>query len=279
VREPAPAKVNLCLLVGPVRPDGRHEVVTVMQAITLYDEIEIADADGDEVVCPEVEAPNLAAAALRAFRAATGWDGPGQRIAIRKRIPVAAGLGGGSADAAAVLRLAARRSGRGDRRALFEIAATLGSDVPGMLEPGRVLARGAGERVEALPDPEPFGVLVLPSAARLAAGAVYAEADRLGGLRSAGELGSIEPLGAIGVNDLEAAARSLEPSIDAALASARAVGALHVTVSGSGPTVIGLFGDPAGAAAAAAALVAAGVEALAAEPVRGTGTASITGAD
>jgi len=268
VRELAPAKVNLCLLVGPTRHDGRHEVVTVMQAITLFDVIEVADAEADEVICPGVEGPNLAAAALHAFRAVTGWDGPGQRIVIRKRIPVAAGLGGGSSDAAAVLRLAARRSGRGDRRALFELAAALGSDVPGLLEPGRVLARGAGERVEALADPEPFGVLVLPSAARLAAGAVYSEADRLGGLRSAGELESIEPLGAIGVNDLEAAARSLEPSIDAALTAARSAGARSVMVSGSGPTVVGLFGDPAAAARAAAELAAAGVEALAAAPLR-----------
>jgi 4-diphosphocytidyl-2-C-methyl-D-erythritol kinase len=271
MRELAPAKVNLCLLVGPTRPDGRHEVVSIMQAITLYDVIEIADAERDEVVCPGVDGPNLAAEALRAFRSATGWDGPAQRISIRKRIPVAAGLGGGSTDAAAVLRLASRRSGRGDRRLLFELAAALGSDVPGLLEPGRVLARGAGERVEALPEPEPFGVLVLPSAARLAAAAVYAEKDRLGGLRSAGDLEAIEPLGAVGVNDLEAAARSLEPSIETALATARAAGARHAMVSGSGPTVVGLFDDPAAAKHAAAELAARGVEAVAAGPVRSAG--------
>jgi 4-diphosphocytidyl-2-C-methyl-D-erythritol kinase len=268
MREQAPAKINLSLLVGPTRADGRHELVSVMQSITLCDELEMTDAERDEVLCPGVEGPNLAEQALSAFRAATGWDGPGQRIVIRKRIPVAAGLGGGSADAAAVLRLAARRSGLGDGRLALELAAALGSDVPGQVEPGRVLARGAGERIEPLPDPAPFGVLVLPSAARLRTAAVYAQADRLGGLRSARELETIEPLDAVGVNDLEPAARSLEPSIDAALGRARASGARHALVCGSGPTVIGLFDDPRAAASAAAALVSAGVEAIAAEPVR-----------
>jgi 4-diphosphocytidyl-2-C-methyl-D-erythritol kinase len=267
VRELAPAKVNLCLLVGPTRPDGRHELLSIMQSITLYDEIETSDAERDEILCPGVEGPNLAAQALSAFRAATGWDGPGQRIEIRKRIPVAAGLGGGSADAAAVLRLAARRSGLGDASLAFELAAALGSDVPGLLVPGRVLARGAGERIEPLPDPDPFGVLVLPSAARLSTAAVYAQADRLGGLRSVADLEQIEPLAAVGVNDLEPAARTLEPSIEPALVAARGAGARHAMVCGSGPTVIGLFDDPAGAVRAASTLAAAGVEALAARPV------------
>ena len=270
VREPAPAKINLCLLVGPTRHDGRHDLVTVMQSITLADEIEMADAERDEVLCPAVAGPNLAAAALAAFREATGWDGPGQRIEIVKRIPVAAGLGGGSADAAAVLRLAARRSGRGDARLAFELSAALGSDVPGLLVPGRVLARGAGERVEPMDDPAPFGILVLPSAARLSTAGVYAEADRLGGLRSAAELEAVDPLAAVGVNDLEAAARSLEPTIGRALERARAAGARHAMVCGSGPTVIGLFDDLGLAGlGGGATLRAAGVEAHAAEPVAG----------
>jgi len=274
VRELAPAKVNLSLLVGPTRSDGRHELVSVMQSITLCDELEMTDGDVDEVVCPGVEGPNLALAALAAFRAATGWAGPGQRVEIRKRIPVAAGLGGGSADAAAVLRLAARRSGRGDERLAHSLAAALGSDVPGLLVPGRVLARGAGERIEPLPDPEPFGVLVLPSAAKLATAAVYARADRLGGLRSAAELDAADALAAVGVNDLERAARSLEPSIDGALAVARGAGARVAMVCGSGPTVVGLFDDVAGATDAAARLEARGVVALAAQPVmRGAASA------
>ena len=266
MRERAPAKINLCLLVGPPRADGRHELLSVVAAVTLFDELSIEDGERDEVICPGVEGPNLAAEALRAFRAATGWDGPPQRIEISKRIPVAAGMGGGSADAAAALRLLARRSGLRDARALGAIAAALGSDVPAALAPGRVLIRGGGEIVEPLAATAPFGVLVLPSRARLSTAAVYAEADRIGRLRSAAELADADPLAAVGTNDLEAAARALEPSIGDALARARAAGAGTAMVCGSGPTVIGLFDGPAAAEAAAAALRAAGVEALAAAP-------------
>ena len=116
-----------------------------MQSITLCDVIEMTDGGRDEVICPGVDGPNLATQALAAFRDATGWDGPGQRIEITKRIPVAAGLGGGSADAAAVLRLALRRSGLGDRRLALELAAALGSDVPGLKSTPR--RGGLGKRV------------------------------------------------------------------------------------------------------------------------------------
>jgi 4-diphosphocytidyl-2-C-methyl-D-erythritol kinase len=244
VRELAPAKVNLNLYLGPLRADGRHELLSAMQSITLCDELEMADGERDEVVCAAIAGPNLAATALGAFRAATGWDGPGQRIEIVKRIPVAAGMGGGSADAAAALR----------------------SDVAGQLRPGRVLVRGGGERVEPLPDPVAFGVLVLPSQAMLATAAVYREADRLGLPRSERQLAALDPLAGVGVNDLEPASRSLEPSITAALEHARAVGARPALVCGSGPTVIGLFDDPLEASRAAATLVAGGVEACAARP-------------
>ncbi|MGH2851306.1 MAG: 4-(cytidine 5'-diphospho)-2-C-methyl-D-erythritol kinase, partial [Solirubrobacteraceae bacterium] len=167
LRELAPAKINLCLLVGPLREDRRHELVSAMAPIALFDELTISDADEDDVHCPGVEGPNLALAALSAFRRATGWEGPGQRIEVHKRIPVAAGLGGGSSDAAAALRLVARRSGLGDRALLLEIAATLGSDVPALVAPRRVLVRGGGERLEPLPSQPAFGVLVAPSSARL----------------------------------------------------------------------------------------------------------------
>jgi 4-diphosphocytidyl-2-C-methyl-D-erythritol kinase len=266
VRELAPAKINLSLYLGPPRADGRHELLSVMQSITLCDELEMADGERDEVRCAAIAGPNLAAAALAAFRSATGWDGPGQRIEIVKRIPVAAGMGGGSADAAATLRLLARRSGLGDAGLLHELACGLGSDVAGQLLPGRVLVGGAGERVEPLPDPAPFGVLVLPSQAMLATAAVYREADRLGLPRSARQLAALDPLAGVAVNDLETAARSLEPSITAALEHAREAGARQALVCGSGPTVIGLFDDPLEASRAAAALAAGGVEACAARP-------------
>jgi hypothetical protein len=113
LRERAPGKVNLSLFIGPTRAsDGRHELVSVMQSVTLADDHTLEPApDGagaDEVVCPGVDGDNLALDALRAFRAATGWDAPPQRLTIAKRVPVAAGMGGGSGDAAAALRLAAR---------------------------------------------------------------------------------------------------------------------------------------------------------------------------
>ena len=171
-----------------------------MQSISLADELTLecapAGVEHDEVVCPGVPgAPeeNLAARALAAFRAATGWDAPPLRLSIAKRIPVAAGLGGGSADAAGALRLARHASGLGDERLLRELGAALGADVPAQIAPGRWLAGGAGELLEALPAPNPasFGLLVLPAAVGLSTAAVYAEADRLGLARSAETLETV----------------------------------------------------------------------------------------
>src|SRR5688572_61961 len=108
----APAKVNLCLFVGRRRRDGLHEICSLFQSVTLADEVGLSPALGaaDEIVCQAVHGPNLASKALAAFRDRFEWDGPPQRITIEKRIPIAAGLGGGSADAAAVLRLASTES-------------------------------------------------------------------------------------------------------------------------------------------------------------------------
>jgi len=254
----APAKINLCLYLGPTRPDGRHELVSIMQSITLCDRLRLRPgepgADGDEVRCPGVDGPNICAAALAAFRAATGWDGPPLVLEIEKHVPVAAGMGGGSGDAAATLRLIARLAGIDDVELELELAAGLGADVPGQVRPGRVLATGAGERIVRLPDPDPFGILVLPSAARLSTADVYRQADRMDLGRDAAGLRGLDPIGRPDyVNDLEPAARALEPTIDEALACARRLGADVVMVSGSGPTVIGLFASPAAAADAAAA--------------------------
>jgi 4-diphosphocytidyl-2-C-methyl-D-erythritol kinase len=246
-----------------------------MASITLCDELDCSDAERDETVCPGVEGPNLVTAAIAAFRAQTGWDGPAQRIEIVKRIPVSAGMGGGSADAAAALRLLARRSGLGDPQTLIGLAAALGSDVPSQLRPGHTLVSGAGEQVAPLAEAA-FGLLVLPSRATLSTAAVYREADRLGLARSAVELAQLaqrDPLELRGVNDLEPAALSLEPSIADALASAREAGATRAMVCGSGPTVIGLFDDADAAARAALALRAAGVDARAARPFPGSAIA------
>jgi 4-diphosphocytidyl-2-C-methyl-D-erythritol kinase len=298
----APAKINLGLFVGPTRADGRHELTTVMQSISLADELTLQalpdpDAGGDVVVCPGVPGPpseNLATAALAAFRAATGWDAPPLQLHIVKRVPVAAGLGGGSGDAAATLRLAAAAAGLGDGALLDEIARTLGADVPAQVRPGRWLARGAGEELEELPDPiVPLGVLVLPISLPLPTAAVYAEADRTGLARERSELddahralvealadGSPLPPAELLCNDLEGAARALCPEIDAALGEVRETDPDAALLSGSGPTVLGLFGGsrgPARARAAARALAERVPAPLAADAV-GTRFAGVTAA-
>ncbi|HXS43966.1 MAG TPA: hypothetical protein VN751_05025 [Solirubrobacteraceae bacterium] len=267
LHEDAPAKINLCLLLGPGRADGRHELVTVFQPLALADHLRLEPralgAAADEVRCAGVEGENLAAVALRRFRERTGWSGPPVRVTIEKRIPIAGGMAGGSGDAAATLRLAARAAGTEDDELLLDLAAGLGSDVPAQVRPRRYLAMGAGERLRPLPAAPPLGVLVLPSRERLATADVYAEADRRGLDRGAGELaqavGELEAVGgavppALIVNDLEPAARALCPSVDEALDAARAVGASHAMVCGSGPTVIGLFADLVAARGAAARL-------------------------
>jgi len=267
LREQAPGKVNLCLFLGPTRADGRHELVTVFQPLTLADEVSLTPgplgSTGDEVVCPGVEGDNLAAAALQAFRARTGWAGGAVRLTIDKRIPVAAGMAGGSADAGAALRLAARAAGIEDDALLLDIAAGLGADVPAQVRPGRALATGVGDRLEPLGAPPAYGVAILPSHARLSTAEVFREADRLGLARDAD--GLAERLAAVRatagdlpgellVNDLQPAALSLCPAIADALESVRAAGARHALVCGSGPTVAGLFDDPTGARAAVAML-------------------------
>ena len=170
----APAKLNLCLFLGPRRADGLHELCSLFEPLALADSIEVEEAERDEVLCEGVEGENLAATALP--RCARGL-GAGRRCGSRstKRIPVAAGLGGGSADAAAVLRLAA-----GEVAELERLAAGLGADVPSQLAPSLALVRGAGERVARLPDPQPHAVVLLPGGGGLATADVFAEADRLG---------------------------------------------------------------------------------------------------
>jgi 4-diphosphocytidyl-2-C-methyl-D-erythritol kinase len=257
----APAKLNLCLYLGAPREDGLHELCSLFEPLALADLIEVSPAERDEVVCPGVEGENLAARALAGLRE-RGWEHEALRIEIEKRVPVAAGLGGGSGDAAAVLRLAA-----GEVEDLPQLAAELGADVPSQLRPSLALVRGAGERVEPLPAPADHAAVLLPGGGGLSTAEVFAEADRLGLGRSAEELDELatrlrEVAGAgasplsypeLLVNDLEPAALSLRPDIGKALAALRAAGAALAILSGSGPTAVGLFPDLAAAREAAAA--------------------------
>ncbi len=253
------AKINLCLFLGPTRADGRHELVTVFDSVTLADElsVEAARAAADEVICDGVAGPNLVSDALSALRAA-GWSGPPLNVRIDKRIPVAAGMGGGSADAAALLRLAPRLAPVADD-VLARIAAGLGADVPAQLDPGPSIGTGAGEVTEPLPPLPPYGVLVVPQDFGLPTPDVYREADRLGLGRSADELSAVRrrltpllPADLI-VNDLQAAALSLAPSLEGVLDAVRGAGAEFALVCGSGPTVIGLYPGEDGLARASAA--------------------------
>jgi 4-diphosphocytidyl-2-C-methyl-D-erythritol kinase len=270
----APAKLNLCLYLGPRRPDGLHEICSLTDALTLSDRIVIGDARRDEVRCDGVDGPNLAERALEALRQ-RGWSRPPLSIEIEKRIPIAAGLGGGSADAAAVLRLA-----RDEVNDLEGLAAEIGADVPAQLDPGRALVRGAGERVDRLARSAEYAVLLIPASSGLATADVYAEADRLGLGRDGSELealgarlrdaadGGASPLTYLELleNDLQAAALSLRPEIGDAIRALESVGAARALITGSGPTAFGLFPDKAIADRAAASLPPRYADAVVAAP-------------
>jgi 4-diphosphocytidyl-2-C-methyl-D-erythritol kinase len=270
----APAKLNLCLYLGPRRSEGLHEIRSLFCPLTLADRIVVSDAGADQVVCPGVEGPNLAHEALTALRA-RGWRRSPARVEIDKRIPVAAGLGGGSADAAALLRLA-----RDEVEGVAELAADLGADVPSQLDPAFALVGGAGEAVEPLPPPGEFAAVLLPAADGLRTADVYAEADRLGLGRDLVELDAIaEKLRAAAaggaspldyrellVNDLGEAALSMRPEIAAALTALREAGATVALVAGSGPTAFGLFEDIVAADRAVEALPPRHANAIVAAP-------------
>jgi 4-diphosphocytidyl-2-C-methyl-D-erythritol kinase len=270
----APAKLNLCLYLGPRRDDGLHEIRSLFCPLSLADRIVVSDADADEVICPGVDGPNLAGEALMALRA-RGWRRSPARVEIEKRIPVAAGLGGGSADAAALLRLA-----RDEVDGIAELAADLGADVPSQLDPGFALVGGAGEGVEPLPPPGEFAAVLVLAEGGLRTAEVYAEADRLGLGRDRAELDAIagelrtaagdgeSPLryAKLLINDLSEAALSVRPDIAAAMSALEEVGAEVALVAGSGPTACGLFEDIAAADRAAGALPPRYAKAIVATP-------------
>jgi 4-diphosphocytidyl-2-C-methyl-D-erythritol kinase len=261
VDERAFAKLNLILHVGRPRTDGLHPLGSILASIDLWDDLRVepADAGADRVECAGLDGPNLATDALAAFRRRVP-ELPPLWVRIDKRIPVAAGLGGGSADAAAVLRAANRISGEPlNAVALRELGAELGSDVPGQVEPRHALVSGVGEVVDPIELPA-FGAVLVPHNPGLSTADVYAEFDRLGGGRAqvgldalralAREMSLLPVLG----NDLQPAALALRPELTAVLASLRGHGALGALVSGSGPTCFGLFEDRAAAEAVAAKL-------------------------
>lgn len=239
-RIPATAKINLALVVGPHRADGKHEVSTVLQRIDLADRISLEPAESLEV--RGFARDTLVQAALEKLADEAGVD-PGWAVRIEKRIPVAAGLGGGSSDAASALRLANETLPDplpSDR--LLSVAAAIGADVPFFLTAGPQLGNGDGSNLSGLDLPQDYWVvLVLPAGAeKQSTAAVYeafdAEAgfeDRRAGLRAALH-GVRRPrdLAALPPNDLISS-----PLADELLG----LGAFRADVSGAGPCVYGLF--------------------------------------
>lgn len=313
----APAKVNLGLRVVGRRPDGYHEIESLFVPLDLADTVTLEEGGGAARGEPQLilhgeargvpaDGSNLALRAARAFLESAGLR-VGLRIELEKRIPAAAGLGGGSSDAGAVLRgLSALHPGRLDAKALAELALRLGADVPFFLDPRPALVRGIGERIESVAGLPALCLVLLHPGLGLATARVYGGFDALrsaltppdpgytlralsalqgpdGNARNISRRGessrdagvrpdaaarvragapdetsrlerprAAQALGELLANDLEAAATRLCPPIARLRRTLEAAGARAVGMSGSGPSVFGVFGDEAEAQAALA---------------------------
>jgi len=274
----APAKLNLYLRVGGLRADGFHELTTVYHAVSRYDEVTASPAATLEVTVRgegadtvPLDGDNLAVRAATALARRAGIE-PLARLDIVKAIPVAGGLAGGSADAAAALLACDALWGTDlPRTALLDLAATLGSDVPFALTGGTALGTGRGEQLSPVPATGRWHWVLAFAAGGLSTPAVYRELDRtrpagvlpadaglpavLAALRS----GAVAALGRALGNDLQPAAVSLRPDLQRTLDAGAALGAIGSLVSGSGPTCAFLAGSAGGAARLAASLADAGV--------------------
>ncbi|MSR36057.1 MAG: 4-(cytidine 5'-diphospho)-2-C-methyl-D-erythritol kinase [Gemmatimonadetes bacterium] len=270
VRMDAPAKVNLTLHVGARRADGYHELETLFQGVDLSDVVEVRrEGAGIELTSTGEDAgpseQNLALRAARAYLDAAGMSGdgaPGIRIRLEKQIPVAAGLGGGSSDAAATLKALDRLfEGAVGAGALMAIAARLGSDVPFFLMPLPLgLGRGRGEVLEPV-DPLPAlpGVVVLPGV-RMSTAEAYGALDRLRAARPSAtppRLRAPRDWGEVASgahNDFEGVVASAHPEVRDALSDLRATRPLVGMLSGSGASCFALYGNDNEADGASAAL-------------------------
>ena len=278
-----PAKVNVQLAVGGRRPDGFHGLASVFFAVGLYDEVTVAPAKrlsvsvtGTDAAHVPADGSNLAAKAVRLLAAHHGIDSS-VRLDIAKDIPVAGGMAGGSADAAAALVACdALWSTRTSPEALGRIAAELGSDVPFALLGGVALGEGRGELLTPVPVGGTFHWVFAVADGGLSTPAVYGECDRLRGLTTGAAEhqvpapvadpallaalrdGDAAALGAALSNDLQPAALSLRPALAATLRAGSEAGAIGSLVSGSGPTCAFLAKDPQSAQTVADALTASG---------------------
>ncbi|MFI9782171.1 4-(cytidine 5'-diphospho)-2-C-methyl-D-erythritol kinase [Kitasatospora sp. NPDC051984] len=280
-----PAKVNVQLGVGGVRPDGYHDLANVFFAVALGDEVTATAADGVTLTCtgPDADAvplddTNLAARAARLLAAHHGLADPGVHLHIAKAIPVAGGMAGGSADGAAALVACDALWGLDTPlETLLELAAELGSDVPFALLGGVALGRGRGEILEALPVSGTFHWVFAVADGGLSTPAVFRECDRIREESGTGAtiddvptpdadpallaaLADGDPVALADAlsNDLQAAAVSLRPSLADTLHAGTEAGALAALVSGSGPTCAFLAKDADAATHIATALRTSG---------------------
>jgi 4-diphosphocytidyl-2-C-methyl-D-erythritol kinase len=266
----APAKVNLSLDVGPLRADGFHAYASVATAIGLADSVnvEVVATPGVSVVTSSGLEDTLAAAGARSVCDALGQT-PGLVLSVDKRIPVGAGLGGGSADAAAGMYAAATILGV-DPAALLDIAASVGTDVPFCLVGGCARLSGRGEIVEPLPPLPPFGLLVVVPPVQLSTAAVFAAFDEVGAGAApppADEwLAELLP-GCSFKNDLQAAACAVEPSLPSWQARLEAAADRPLRMTGSGSAFWCAAPSPAELEDAAAAARATGAAAFVTTPV------------
>ena len=281
VRVRAPAKVNLALGVGAPGRDGYHPLATVFHAVGLFDEVSVEAAEPGTGVSVRLAgaaqdgvplgSDNLAVRAALLHAERTGAP-PDLRLSLTKAIPVAGGLAGGSADAAATLvGCDALRRTALSRTALHELAAALGSDVPFALAGGTAVGSGRGERLTPVLARGSYSWVLATAAQGLSTPAVYRELDRLrdgsrvpqpvvpDALMGALRRGDAEAVGAALGNDLERAAASLRPALRDALDVGLDAGALGAVVSGSGPTCAFLVRDAEHALDVAVSLSAAGV--------------------
>jgi 4-diphosphocytidyl-2-C-methyl-D-erythritol kinase len=283
-----PAKLNLQLAVGPRRADGYHDLVTVFHAVSLFDEVTVEPAGRDRVTVTGEGADrvpgdrhNLALRAVAALRGAMPDGAPGVRVTITKRIPVAAGLAGGSADAAAALLACNELWASGlTQQQLSELGATLGSDVAFALLGGTAVGRGRGEQLTpALAPATQYHWVLALADGHLATPDVYAALDRLraqkgvgrtdprgqdrpaldAALMSALRSGDAALVGQALSNDLQPAAVSLFPALRKTLAAGLELGALGALVAGSGPTCVFLASNADRALELAVSLSGAGV--------------------
>ncbi len=278
-----PAKINLHLSVGEQRPDGYHDLVTVFQALDIVDGVSVASAvpgaiePGVVLLGPDdpavpTDSTNLAWRAVEALARRAG-RAPDVRVSLRKAIPVAGGMAGGSADAAgALVALNALWMLDLGREALMEIAAEVGSDVAFALHGGTALGTGRGERLVPVLSRHTFHWVVALQDHGLSTPAVFGELDRLrSGPSAPRRVGDVEPvlealasgearsLALLLGNDLQAAAVSLDPGLRRTLRAGVDAGALAGIVSGSGPTCVFLCPDADAAVRVAAELAGVGV--------------------